>query len=87
MTIEELEKEIKTLIVESLMLDDITAEEIESTAPLFGEGLGLDSIDALELSIALEKKYGVNIKASDEQKRRIFGSVRELARYVSESQG
>jgi acyl carrier protein len=80
-----MEKEIKQLIVEALMLEDVTAEEIESDAPLFVDGLGLDSIDALELAIAIEKKYGVKIRANDEEKRNIFQSVRNLASYVEEN--
>jgi acyl carrier protein len=82
----ELEQEMKQLIVEALMLDDVTPDEIESEAPLFVDGLGLDSIDALELAIAIEKRYGIRIKASDEDKRRIFGSVRALCTYISEQQ-
>ncbi|MFT5358406.1 MAG: acyl carrier protein [Polyangiales bacterium] len=81
----ELEREIKDLIVEALMLDDVTADEIESDAALFVEGLGLDSIDALELAIAIDKKYGVKIKAEDESTRDVFGSVRSLAAHVAKS--
>ena len=80
----ELEQEIKELIVEALMLEDVTADEIGTDEPLFVDGLGLDSIDALELAIALEKKYGVTIKASEEEKRKIFSNVAELAKYVSQ---
>ena len=80
-----MEKEIKQLIVDALMLEDVTAEEIESDAPLFVDGLGLDSIDALELAIAIEKKYGVKIRANDEEKRNIFENVRNLASYVEEN--
>lgn len=78
-----LEQEIKELIVEALMLDDVTADQIDSEAPLFVEGLGLDSIDALELAIAIDKKYGVKIKAEDENNRRIFASVKNLAAHVA----
>ncbi len=81
----ELERELKELIVEALMLEDVTADEIESEAPLFGEGLGLDSIDALELAIAIEKRYDIKIKANDEEKRRIFSSVRQLALFIDEN--
>lgn len=80
----DLEREIKELIVEALMLEDVTPDEIGADEPLFIDGLGLDSIDALELAIALEKKYGVTIKASEEEKRKIFSTVRELALYVSQ---
>ena len=77
--------EMKTLIVEALMLDDVTADEIETDAPLFGEGdgLGLDSIDALELAIAIDKKFGVQIKAEDESTRAVFRSVATLVEHVA----
>ncbi|MCA9615470.1 MAG: acyl carrier protein [Sandaracinus sp.] len=78
-----LEREIKELIVEALMLDDVSADDIDSDAPLFVEGLGLDSIDALELAIAIDKKYGVKIKAEDENTREIFRSVKNLAAHVA----
>lgn len=80
---EALETEIKHLIVEALMLDDVQPEDIDSDGPLFVEGLGLDSIDALELAIAIDKKYGVKIKAEDEGTRSIFASVRSLAEHVA----
>ena len=82
----ELEQDIKELIVEALMLDDVTPAEIETDAPLFVEGLGLDSIDALELAMAIDKKFGVRIRADDEQNRQIFASVKNLAAYVAEHQ-
>ncbi|HEY8427303.1 MAG TPA: phosphopantetheine-binding protein [Sandaracinaceae bacterium] len=78
----DLEKELKELIIEALMLEDMAVEDIDSDAPLFVEGLGLDSIDALELAMAIDKKYGVRIKADDEQNRRIFSNVKSLAAYV-----
>ena len=84
---EELEQEIKKLLVEALMLEDITPQEIESEESLFVDGLGLDSIDALELAIAIEKKYGVELKAADEEKRKIFRNVRSLAEFVSSHRG
>jgi len=80
---ESLEREIKELIVEALMLDDVSADDIDSNAPLFVEGLGLDSIDALELAIAIDKKYGVKIKAEDENTREVFRSVKNLAAHVA----
>lgn len=79
-----MEHEIKELIVEALMLDDVKAEDIDSEAPLFVTGLGLDSIDALELAMAIDKKFGVRIRADDEQNRHIFASVKNLAAYVSQ---
>ena len=82
---DELINEIKALIVEALMLDDVTPDEIDPEAPLFIEGLGLDSIDALELAIAIDKKYGVKIKADDEGTRDVFRSVTSLAAHVAKS--
>jgi acyl carrier protein len=82
----ELERELKQLIVDSLMLEDVTPEEIESEASLFGTGLSLDSIDALELAIAIERRFGVKIQPSDEDAPKIFASVRALAAYVATQQ-
>jgi acyl carrier protein len=78
-----LESELKRLIVEALVLEDIAPEEIESEAPLFVEGLGLDSIDALELAMALEERFGVKIEVDSVEIRRIFVSVRSLAEFVN----
>jgi len=83
---EQLERELKQLIVSSLMLEDVTAEEIESDAALFGEGLDLDSIDALELAMAIERRFGVKIQPSDEEAPKIFASVRALAAHVAARQ-
>jgi len=81
-TPETLELEIKQLIIEALALEDITPENIESGEALFVEGLGLDSIDALELAMALEERYGVRIGDDPELNRQIFASARNLAAYV-----
>jgi acyl carrier protein len=78
----DLELELKHLIVESLSLDDVTPEEIETDAPLFVEGLGLDSIDALELALAIHKKFGVKTAPDDERNRQIFHSVKSLAEFI-----
>jgi acyl carrier protein len=78
----ELEHEIKALIVDACMLDDVSPDEIDSDEAIFVKGLGLDSIDALEIAMAIEKRFGVKIKASDDEKRTIFSSVRNLAAYV-----
>ncbi|NRA09319.1 MAG: acyl carrier protein [Myxococcales bacterium] len=86
-SLESLEVEIKTLIVESLMLEDIKPEEIVSEDPLFVEGLGLDSIDALEIAMALEQRYGVVIGEDADENQRVFSSVRSLAGFVSERRG
>ena len=80
----ELENEIKQLIIDALMLEDITAGDIDSEAPLFIEGLGLDSIDALELAMALQERFGVQIQDDPDENREIFASVRSLADFVSQ---
>lgn len=81
---QDLEKQLKEVIVESLMLEDVTPEEIVSEDALFGDGLGLDSIDALELAIAVDKKFGVRIKSDDDDIRKVFASVKSLASYVAD---
>ena len=80
----DLQQDLKRLIVDALMLDDVTPDQIDTDAPLFGEGLGLDSIDALELAIAIDRAYGIKIKADDPNNRTIFGSVKSLAAYVGD---
>lgn len=80
----DLESELKKVIVESLMLEDVSPEDIDSEQPLFVEGLGLDSIDALELAIAIDKHFGVRITADDENTRAIFANVRSLAGYIAQ---
>jgi len=80
---EPLQLEIKKLIVEALALEDIAPEEIETGAPLFVEGLGLDSIDALELAMALEEKYGVTVGEDPDENQRIFFSVQSLSDFVT----
>jgi acyl carrier protein len=77
-----LELDVKRLIVDALMLEDVTPEQIETDATLFVEGLGLDSIDALELAIAVERRYKVKIAADDAKNREIFRSVRTLAQHI-----
>ena len=83
---EALHGELKRLIVDALMLEDVRPEDIDSEAPLFGEGLGLDSIDALELAIAIDRRFGVKIEAEDERNKEIFRNVASLARHIAESQ-
>ena len=78
---EALTQELKARIIESLRLQDITPEQIDNDAPLFGTGLGLDSIDALELVVMLEKHYGIVIKDIEEG-RPAFRSIRALAAFV-----
>jgi len=81
--VEVLHNEIKQLIIDALNLEDMTVEEIETEAPLFGDGLGLDSIDALELGLAIKKKYNIVIDADDSNTRQHFASVANLATYIS----
>ncbi len=81
----ELEQEIKALVIESLNLEDIQPQDIDPEAALFVDGLGLDSIDALELGLALQKRYGVTMSADSQETRRHFASVRALANFVSAS--
>jgi acyl carrier protein len=82
---QELEQGIKILIIEALALEDITPEDIVTDAPLFGGGLGLDSIDALELGIAIKKKYNVTLSAEDKENQKHFYSVKTLADFVSKA--
>lgn len=78
---EQLILELKEHLIEELNLEDVTPEEIDAEAPLFGDGLGLDSIDALEIILILEKNYGVRLANTAEAKP-VFYSVKTLAEYV-----
>ncbi len=80
---QELELEIKKLLIDALNLEDLTPEQIDADDALFVNGLGLDSIDALELGLALQKRYGVSMSADSEETRRHFGSIRALAQFVN----
>jgi acyl carrier protein len=84
--VQALELEIKQLIISALNLDDTRPEDIDSTAPLFGDGLGLDSIDALELGLALQKRYGVILSAESQETRRHFSSVQAMSAFVAAAQ-
>ena len=86
MATQELKQEIKELIVSSLELEDIKPENIKDDEPLFGTGLGLDSIDSLELGVALKKKFGIVFSAENADNRKHFASVNALADYISECQ-
>ncbi len=77
-----LELEVKHLIIDVLQLEDITPEDIDSEAALFVDGLGLDSIDALEIGVALQKRYGITLSAESQETRRHFASVRALASMI-----
>ncbi len=81
--IDALKQEIKETIISSLMLEDITPADIDDSAPLFNEGLGLDSIDALELGVALKRTFGVKFDADDADQKSHFASVDALAQYIS----
>ena len=81
---EQLVKEVKEHLIEELILEEITVEDIDTEAPLFGDGLGLDSIDALEIILILEKYYGVKLANSAEAKP-AFYSVKTLAEYIMQN--
>lgn len=76
---------LKHQIIDQLNLDDVTVEEIDTEGPLFGTDLGLDSIDALEIIVLLEKEYGIKI-ASQEEGKKVFYSVKTIADYIRENQ-
>ncbi len=82
----DLNRDIKLLIIEALGLEDISAQDIDDDQPLFGEGLGLDSVDALELGLAIQKKYGTKIDADAKDTRNHFTSVTSLAAFVTAKQ-
>lgn len=80
-----MQQEIKEMIIEVLNLEDITADEIDADEALFGEGLGLDSIDALEIGVALKKRYNISLEVADEDIKKHFESVASLAKFVEEN--
>ncbi len=82
---EALINELKIMLIEGLHLEDIEAEEIIVDEPLFGDGLGLDSIDALEIAVMLDKKYGVKITSEDDRNSEIFASLNTLADFITEN--
>lgn len=77
------EEEVKSMIIDVLQLEGMSPADIDAAAPLFGAGLGLDSIDALELGVALHKRYGITLSADSEETRRHFTSVRALAQLIA----
>ncbi|GHV54035.1 acyl carrier protein [Spirochaetia bacterium] len=79
----DLKVQIKELIISALELEDIKPEDIADSEPIFGEGLGLDSIDALELGVALKKKFGIKFAAESEDNKKHFASVDALAAYIT----
>ena len=76
------EQDLARLIVESLNLEDVVAADIDPEAPLFGGELGLDSIDALELALAVSRRYGFQMRSDNPDNRRVFGSLRALSEYI-----
>lgn len=78
------EQELAELIVESLNLEGVEPSSIDPEAPLFGDGLGLDSIDALELALAISKRYGFQLRSDNPDNRQIFGSLRALSAHVQQ---
>ena len=82
---EKLKQELKELIITSLDLEDITVEDIKNDEPLFVEGLGLDSIDALELGVAIKKQYQVKLDANSADNKKHFASIDALAAFVSQA--
>ncbi len=79
------ERELADLLVESLNLEDVAAADIDPEAPLFNSGLGLDSIDALELSLAISKRYGFQLRSDNDDNQRIFASLRALSEHIEQN--
>ena len=79
---EENEQELARLIVETLKLEGVAPEQIEPEAPLFGAGLGLDSLDMLEIAMAVEQRYGVKLRSDDPNNEKVFASLRSLSRHI-----
>ncbi len=79
----QLATQLKEQIIDALNLEDITPEDIDNNAPLFGEGLGLDSIDALELILIIEREYGIHIDNPAEA-RPVFASINTMAQFIEE---
>jgi acyl carrier protein len=83
----EIELEVKELIIGALVLEDVSPDDIDAEAPLFGDGLGLDSIDALELGVAIRRQYGIHIETVNEEVKAHFANVRSLARFIERQRG
>lgn len=75
--------ELASLVVEALNMEGVSAQQIDPAAPLFGDGLGLDSLDMLEISLVIQQRYGVKLKADDPDNEAIFASLQSLAGHVS----
>ena len=76
-------RELASLVVESLNLEGVDPDTIDLAAPIFGDGLGLDSLDMLEISLVIQQRYGVKLKADDPQNEAIFSSLQSLAEHIS----
>ena len=85
MSLESLEAELKALIIEALVLEDMAPADLPREEPLFGDGVGLDSLDALEIALALEEKYGITVDDDDEATKRRFATIASLAEFVCEA--
>ncbi|MNL21669.1 acyl carrier protein [compost metagenome] len=81
-----LEVELKELVISTLNLEDLSVDDIKTDQPLFGDGLGLDSIDALELGVAIKKKYKVSLEVDDGQVKKHFYSIQTLSEFINNSQ-
>ncbi|MCQ8130394.1 phosphopantetheine-binding protein [Methylomonas rivi] len=81
---DDLISQLKTMLIEGLRLEDIVPDDLSADTALFGGGLGLDSIDALEIGVMLDKQFGVKITSGDERNNQIFASLRSLAEFVAE---
>jgi len=79
-------RELASLIVESLNMEGVDPEKLDPAAPLFSDGLGLDSLDMLEISLVIQQRYGVKLKADDPQNESIFSSLQSLAEHISTHQ-
>lgn len=79
---EELENELKDLIIEALSLKDVDPSSVDASTSLFGDGLGLDSVDVLELGVMLDEKYGIRVKGDDKEHQAAFATLGSLARFV-----
>ncbi len=78
----DLKADLKTLIIDSLSLEEISPEDIKDDEPLFNEGLGLDSIDALELGMAIKRKYGITLGSNKDENKKYFYSINTLSEFV-----
>jgi acyl carrier protein len=85
MSLETLENELRALIIEALVLEDMAPADLPREEPLFGDGVGLDSLDALEIALALEEKYGITVDEDDVETKRRFATIASLAEFVSEA--